>query len=79
MTKKPFSFCFGYFSLAKFFNYIAKAASILHLKLGGSHRPNYFPTSTLSRHISHLHDQLIKNGWFFIWKDMVDLLQTVNF
>jgi hypothetical protein len=40
-TKRPSSFYLDYFSLTKKFNHIAKAASILHLKLGGSHRPSY--------------------------------------
>jgi hypothetical protein len=41
-------FCFDYFSSTKNFNHIAKAPSILHLKLGGSHKPDYFLTSTPS-------------------------------
>jgi hypothetical protein len=77
--KWPSSFYFGYFSSAKDFNHIVKATNIFHLKSGGSHRPSYFPTSTPSRHTSHLHDQLIANGRFWIWKNMVDLLQAIDF
>jgi hypothetical protein len=44
-----------FFSLTKNFSHIAKASSILHLKLGDSHRPSYFLTSTSLEHISHLH------------------------
>jgi hypothetical protein len=72
----PF-FCISYFSSVKKFNHMA--ISILHLKLSGNHRLNYFPISTPSKHISHLHDQLIASGQFLIWKNMIDLLQAVNF
>jgi hypothetical protein len=52
---RTLSFCFDYFSLPNFFNHIAKATSILHLKSGDSHKPNYFLTSTPLGHISLTH------------------------
>jgi hypothetical protein len=39
-------FCLGYFCLSKHFNYIAKDASILHLKLGNNDRPSLHPQSS---------------------------------
>jgi hypothetical protein len=36
--------------------------SILHLKLGGSGRSSYFPTSTLSEHTPHHHGQPITSN-----------------
>jgi hypothetical protein len=71
--------CLGYFYLAKNFNHIAKAVTILHLKLGGSHRFSYFPTSTPLGHISHFHNWFTTSSRFLIWKNMTDLLQVVNF
>jgi hypothetical protein len=41
---------------SKSFDRITKHANILHIKLGGSCRLNYFPTSTPSKHTSHYHD-----------------------
>jgi hypothetical protein len=73
-TKGPSSSYFDYFFLSKVFNHIAKVASIVHLKLGDSYRPSYFPTST-----SHLHDWLVATAWFLISKNTDDLLQVVNF
>jgi len=78
-TKGPSYFYFGYFSLAKKFNHIAKVVNILHPKLDDSYKLNYFPTSTPPRHISHLHDQLIASGRFFIGKNTADLLQVIYF
>jgi hypothetical protein len=46
--------------------YFAKDVTILHLKLGGSCRPNYFLTFTLLEHTSHRHGT-------------ADLLQTIDF
>jgi hypothetical protein len=77
-TRGP-SFFYYYFSLAKKLNHIAKVTSIFHFKLGDSCRPSYFLTSTPLEHISHLHDQLIANDRFLIWKNMIDLLQATNF
>jgi hypothetical protein len=45
-AKGPSPFNLGYFSSSKNFNYIGKDANILHLKLGNTDRPSYFPTST---------------------------------
>jgi hypothetical protein len=45
-VRRPSSFCLGYFFSSKNFNYVAKDVNILHLKLGGSDRPSYFPTFT---------------------------------
>ncbi len=78
-TRRPSSFCFGFFFLAKTFNHIVKVANILHLKSGDNYRPNYFPTSTPSKHIACLHDQLIASSQFLIWKNTTDLLQVVDF
>jgi hypothetical protein len=78
--KRPSSFYFDYFSLTKNFNHIAKAAFILYLKSGGSHKPNYFLTSTPSGHISHLLDPLLlASDGFFIWKKTTDLVELVDF
>jgi hypothetical protein len=41
------------FLCQKNLNYITKDASILHLKLGGRNRSDYFLTSTLSKHTHH--------------------------
>ncbi len=48
------SFCLGYFFSIKKLCHVAKVVNTLHLNLGSSQRPNYFPTFTLSKHISHL-------------------------
>ncbi len=48
--KKPMglsSFFLGYFFSSKNFNYITKDASILHLKSGGSNKPNYILTMSI--------------------------------
>jgi hypothetical protein len=71
-TTWPSSLCLGYCFLSKNFTHIAKAASIVHLKLGGSYKPSYFPTST-----SHLHDWHIASAWFLIWKNTSDSLQAI--
>jgi hypothetical protein len=57
-------FCFGYYFVLKKFNYIAKDASTLHLKLDGNGRYNYFPTSTPLRRTPPI--------------TMIDLLQVIN-
>ncbi len=67
-TKRPSFLCFGYFSLAKHFNHIAKTISILHLKSNGNCKSSYFPTSTPSGHISHLHNWLITSDYFWYGK-----------
>jgi hypothetical protein len=53
------SFCLGYFSLSKQFNYIAKDTSILHLKSSTNDRPRQFLTFTPSKHSPHCHDRPI--------------------
>jgi hypothetical protein len=73
------SFYLRYFSWAKNFNHIVKTISIFHLKLGNSRRLNYFSTSTPSKHISHLHNQLITNARFLIWKNTANQLQAIDF
>jgi hypothetical protein len=60
----PYFFYLGYYSLTNNFNPIAKVASILHLKLGGSCRPSYFPISTFQKTLSI---------------SMIDLLQVADF
>jgi hypothetical protein len=73
-ARRPSSFYLGHFSSSKSFYHITKDASILHLKLGGSRRFNYFPTSTPSNHTSHHHSWPIAGHWFLTWKNMADLL-----
>ncbi len=53
--KRPYFFCLGYFYTSKNLNYITKDATILHFKLSGNNRFNYFPTSTPLRHTPHHH------------------------
>ncbi len=62
------SFYLGHFSLSKSFDHITKDVSVFHLKLGGSRRFNYFPTSTPSRHTSHHHGRFIVNRQFLTYK-----------
>jgi hypothetical protein len=58
--KGPPLFVLVTFFLSKNFNHITKAASIVHLKSGGSYnRPSYFSTFT-----SHLHDDLLQASGF---------------
>jgi len=73
-TKGPSSFYLGHFFLSKNFNHITKDASVLHLKLGGNWRLNYFPIFTLSQHTSHHHGQPIASCRFLTWRNMTDLL-----
>jgi len=54
--KGPPLYVFDTFSSSKNFNYVAKDASIPHLKLGGSGKHSYFPTSTPSGHNPPFHD-----------------------
>jgi hypothetical protein len=58
-VRKLSSFYMGYFFSSKSFNHVAKDASIFHLKLGSSRGPNYFLTSTPSRHTFHRHGRHI--------------------
>jgi hypothetical protein len=62
--KGPSCLYLSHFSLSKSFDHITKDANILHLKSNNSHRLNYFPTSTLSRHTSHHHGQSILGHQF---------------
>jgi len=55
-AKGPSPFYLGYFSLLKNFNYVAKDASIFHLKSSNDDGPNYFLTSTPLGHTPHGHD-----------------------
>jgi len=57
--KRPSSFYLGHFSSSKVFDHITKDASIFHFKRSNSHRLNYFPTSTPSKHTSHHHNRPI--------------------
>jgi hypothetical protein len=66
--KKPSYFYLGHFSLSNFFDHITKNASVFHLKSSDSHRLNYFPTSTPSKHTSHHHGQSIANHRFLTYK-----------
>ncbi len=63
----------------KRFNHIIKAANIFHLKSSTSHRLNYFSIFTPSKHTSHHHGQPIANCQFLTWRNMVDLLQVVDY
>jgi hypothetical protein len=54
-VRGPSPFCFGYFFSSKKFNYVAKDANTLHLKLGSGDRPNYFSISTPLGHDPHCH------------------------
>jgi hypothetical protein len=67
-TTWPSPFCLGYFSSSKNFNYIAKNASIFHLKLGNSDRPNYFSISTPLKHTPHCHDWFTTSCWLLRWR-----------
>ncbi len=49
--------------------HVAKDASILYLKSCDCDKLNYFPTSTLSRHTPHHHNQPITSGRLLKWKD----------
>jgi hypothetical protein len=62
-------FCFDYFFASKHLKYIAKDVSILHLKLGNSNRPSYFPTSTSSKHTPHRHNWPMRSNWLLRWRD----------
>ncbi len=55
--KRLSSFYFGHCFLSKSFDHIIKDASLFHLKSSSSHKLNYFPTSTPSRHTFQHH------GW----------------
>jgi hypothetical protein len=68
-VKLPSSFCFGYFSPLKKFNYIAKNANIFHLKSGSSGRFNYFLISTPSKHTPHHHGWPLTSNWLLRWRD----------
>jgi hypothetical protein len=58
-------FCLGYSFSSKIFNYIAKDASILHLKLGSSNRPSYLhPFRTHPNH----HGQPITSSRLLTWR-----------
>jgi hypothetical protein len=56
-------FYLGYICSLKNFNYVAKDASIFHLKSSNSGKPSYFSTSTPSWHTTHCHIQPIISGW----------------
>jgi len=58
---------------------IVKAANIFHLKSSTSRRLNYFSIFTPSKHTSHHHGQPIANRQFLTWRNMVDLLQVVDY
>jgi hypothetical protein len=77
-ARGPSCFYFGYFFLSKNFNHITKDSSIFHLKSSGSYRPNYFPTSTPSRHTSHHHNWPIVGGWFLAWRNTADLFSNTT-
>jgi hypothetical protein len=47
--------------------------------LSQAHRPSYFPTSTHSRHTSHLHNQPIASSQFLTWRNMAEILRTIIF
>jgi hypothetical protein len=67
-AKRPSLFCLGYFSWSKKFNYIAKDASILHLKSNNNNRPSYFPISTPWRHNPHSYSWFITSHWLLRWR-----------
>jgi hypothetical protein len=46
-ARRPSSLCLNYFSLTKNLNHITKDASIFHLELGSSCKPNYLGKSRL--------------------------------
>jgi hypothetical protein len=66
--RRPSSFYLGHFSLSKSFDHITKDASIFHLKLSDSHRLNYFPTSSPSKHNSHHNSRSIASHQFLTCK-----------
>jgi hypothetical protein len=66
---RPSSFCLGYFSPSKNFNYTAKDANILHLKLDDSNRSSYFLTSTPSKRTPHHHGWPPTSGWLLRQRD----------
>jgi hypothetical protein len=66
--QKVFIFLPWSFFFVNFFDHITKDASILHLKLSGSYRLSYFPTSTPSKHTSHHHGRSIASSWFLTYK-----------
>jgi hypothetical protein len=47
---------------------MTKNVSILHLKSSNNDRPNYFPTSTFSKHNPHLHNWPITGRWLLRWR-----------
>ncbi len=77
-ARRPSYFYHGYFHLSKSFNHITKDASTLCLKLGGSCRFSYFPTSTVSRHTSNHHGWPIASNWFLTWRNTMDLGQYMQ-
>jgi hypothetical protein len=72
------SFFTCHFFSSIFFYHIAKDVSIFHLKLGGSHKLSYFPTSTPSRHTSHPQNRSIASHWFS-HINMANLSQVVDY
>jgi hypothetical protein len=78
-TKGSSFFYFDYFFSSKNFNHITKNASILHLKSGDYYRHNDFSTSTPSKHTSHDHNRPIISSLFLTWRNIIDLLQVIDF
>jgi hypothetical protein len=67
-VKRLSSFYLGHFFSSKSFDHITKDVSILHFKLGNSHRFSYFSTSTPSKHTSHHHGWSIASCQFLTYK-----------
>lgn len=80
-SQKAFIFISWLLLFVKKFQLLCKDASIFHLKLGNSHRPNYFLTSTTSTLLGHTyhHNQHVIDDWFLTWKNTANLLQMINF